>query len=41
MQYRTGSVSDSVLDMSGGLLALALLWLNRRKPASLDRHGLV
>jgi VanZ family protein len=41
MQYRTGSVSDSVLDMSGGLLALALLWHNRRKPASLDRHGLV
>jgi VanZ family protein len=32
-QYRTASVSDSVLDMSGGLLALALLWLNRRKPA--------
>jgi VanZ family protein len=29
-QYRTASVSDSVLDMSGGLLALALLWLNRR-----------
>ena len=29
-QYRTASVSDSVLDMSGGLIALALLWLNRR-----------
>ncbi|HSX81453.1 MAG TPA: VanZ family protein [Candidatus Saccharimonadia bacterium] len=38
-QYRTGSVSDSVLDMSGGLAALALLWLSRRKPAGLDRHG--
>jgi VanZ family protein len=40
-QYRTGSVSDSVLDMTGGLLALVLLWLNRRKPAGLDRHGSV
>jgi VanZ family protein len=40
-QYRTGSVSDSVLDMSGGLLALALLWLTRRKPAGRERHGAV
>jgi hypothetical protein len=34
-------MSDSVLDMSGGLIALALLWLNRRKPAGRDRHGAV
>jgi VanZ family protein len=40
-QYRTGSVSDSMLDMSGGLIALALLWRNRRKPAGLNRHGSV
>ncbi len=40
-QYRTGSVADSVLDMSGGLIALALLWLNRRKPAGRRRHGSV
>ena len=40
-QSRTGSVSDSLLDMSGGLMALALLWLSRRKPAGLDRHGSV
>jgi VanZ family protein len=40
-QYRTGSVSDSVLYIAGGLIALALLWLNRRKPASLDRHRAV
>ena len=40
-QYRTGAVSDSVLDMSGGLIALALLWLSRRKPAGFDRHGSV
>ena len=38
-QYRTASVSDSVLDTFGGVLALALLWLNRRKPAGRDRHG--
>jgi len=38
-QYRTGSVSDSVLDMAGGLLALTLLWLSRRKPAGQDRYG--
>jgi VanZ family protein len=38
-QYRTGSVSDSVLDMAGGLLALTLLWWSRRKPAGLDRYG--
>ena len=38
-QYRTGSVSDSMLDMSGGLIALTLLWLSRRKPADLNRHG--
>jgi VanZ family protein len=38
-QLRTGSVADSVLDMAGGLLALALLWLNRRKSAGLDRDG--
>jgi VanZ family protein len=37
-QYRTGSVADSVLDMSGGLIALAFLWLNRRKPAGRERH---
>jgi hypothetical protein len=37
--YRTGAVSDSVLDMAGGVLALALLWLTRRKPAGLDHHG--
>jgi VanZ family protein len=38
-QSRTGSVADSVLDMAGGLIALALLWLNRRKSAGLDRDG--
>ena len=38
-QYRTGSVADSVLDMAGGVLALALLWLTRRKPAGFDHHG--
>src|SRR5207245_6907840 len=38
-QYRTGSVADSVLDMAGGLIALALLWLTRRKPVSRERHG--
>jgi cold-inducible RNA-binding protein len=37
-QSRTGSVSDSVLDMTGGLIALALLWCKRRKPAGRDRH---
>jgi VanZ family protein len=37
-QYRTGAVADSVLDMSGGLIALALLWLKRRKPVDLHRH---
>ena len=40
-QYRTGSVADSVLDRSGGLIALALLWLKRRKPAGRERHGAV
>jgi VanZ family protein len=30
-QYRTGAVADSVLDMAGGLIALALVWLKRRK----------
>jgi VanZ family protein len=40
-QSRTGSVSDSVLDICGGLLALALLWLTRRKPARLEHHGAV
>jgi hypothetical protein len=29
----------SMLDTAGGVLALALLWLNRRKPTGLDRHG--
>ena len=38
-QYRTGSVADSVLDMAGGLIALALLWRKRRKPAGRERHG--
>ncbi len=38
-QSRTGSAADSVLDMAGGLVALALLWLSRRKPAGLDHHG--
>jgi VanZ family protein len=38
-QYRTAAVADSVLDMAGGLLALALLWLTRRQPARLDHHG--
>jgi VanZ family protein len=28
-QARTGAVSDSVLDMAGGLLALTFLWLRR------------
>ena len=32
-QYRTGSVYDSVIDISGGLVALALLWLRRRRSA--------
>jgi VanZ family protein len=40
-QYRTTSLSDSLLDMSGGLIALALLWLNRRQPAGRARHGAV
>jgi VanZ family protein len=40
-QYRTGAVADSVLDTGGGLIALALLWLKRRKSAGLDRQGLV
>src|SRR5207248_8945693 len=40
-QYRTASVSDSVLDTAGGLIALTLLWLSRRKAAGLDRHGSV
>ena len=35
-QSRTGSVSDSMLDMSGGLAVLVLLWLSRQKPAGLD-----
>jgi VanZ family protein len=34
-QYRTAAVADSVLDMAGGLLALGLLWLKRRKSTSL------
>ena len=38
-QLRTSAVADSVLDMCGGLLALTLLGLRQRKPASLDRHG--
>jgi VanZ family protein len=38
-QFRTGSMADSVLDMAGGLIALALLWFNRRKSAGLDRDG--
>ena len=38
-QSRTASVADSMLDTAGGVLALALLWLNRRKPTGLDRHG--
>jgi VanZ family protein len=37
-QSRTGAMSDSVLDMAGGLLALALLWLTRRTPAGRERH---
>ena len=37
-RYRTSSVSDSVLDMTGGLIALTLLWLNQRKPAGPDHH---
>jgi VanZ family protein len=37
-QSRTASVADSVLDLAGGLLALALLWLNRRPPAGRERH---
>jgi len=40
-QYRTASMADSLLDMAGGLLALAFLWRNRRKPAGRDRHGAV
>src|SRR5438874_13215797 len=28
-QYRTGSVADSVLDMAGELIVLALLWRRR------------
>ena len=40
-QYRTAAVSDSVLDMAGGLIALALLWRNRRQPADRARHGAV
>jgi VanZ family protein len=38
-QYRTASVADSMLDIVGGVLALVLLWCNRRKPAGLARHG--
>lgn len=40
-QARTGTVADSVLDIMGGLIGLALLWLTRRKPARLHRHGAV
>jgi VanZ family protein len=32
-QYRTGAVYDSVIDMSGGLAGLTLLWLRRRRSA--------
>ena len=39
-QSRTASVSDSMLDTAGGVIALALLWRNRRKPAGRDRHSL-
>jgi len=38
-QSRTSSVADSVLDISGGLVALVLLWLRRRTSAGLDRPG--
>jgi VanZ family protein len=38
-RYRTGAVSDSVLDLTGALLALGLLWLTRRQRARLDLHG--
>jgi VanZ family protein len=38
-RYRTGSVADSMLDMAGGLLALACLWLSRRPPAGHARHS--
>jgi VanZ family protein len=38
-QSRTASVADSLLDTAGGVLALALLWRNRRTPAGRDRHG--
>jgi len=38
-RYRTSSVADSVLDIAGGLVALILLCLHRRKSAGLDRHG--
>ena len=36
-RYRTGAVSDSMLDMAGGLLALVLLWLLWRQPAARER----
>ncbi len=38
-QSRTGAVAASVLDMAGGLIALALLGRKRRKPAGRERHG--
>ena len=40
-RYRTGAVSDSMLDMAGGLLALVLLWLLWRQPAARERPSLV
>ena len=36
-RYRTGAVSDSMLDMAGGLLALVLLGLLWRHPAACER----
>src|SRR5262245_48135533 len=36
-RYRTGTVSDSMLDMVGGLLALGLLWLLWRQHAVRER----
>jgi VanZ family protein len=38
-QSRTGAVADSVLDLTGGLIGLALGWVTRRTPTGRARHG--
>jgi VanZ family protein len=38
-QSRTGAVADSVLDLTGGLIGLALGWVTWRTPTGRARHG--